>query len=114
MNRPHLSPSQRIGNCVHTSGQLAFDANGGLCGDISAQTAQVLANVATALSAHGLGLEHVGKTTVWLRHAEDFAAFNAAYAAAFGSHRPARSTVVAGLAVAAALVEIEAIASREQ
>ena len=38
------------------------------------------------------------KTTVYLRHIDDFAAMNAVYAEAFGDHRPARATVgVAGL-----------------
>ncbi|MES2259328.1 MAG: RidA family protein [Pseudomonadota bacterium] len=114
MNRPHLSPAQRIGDAIHTSGQLAFDADGELKGDIAGQTTQVLNNLAAVLAVHGLTLADIGKTTVWLRRAEDFAAFNAAYAAAFGEHRPARSTVVAALAVAEALVEIEAIARHER
>ena len=48
------------------------------------------------------------KTTVYLRHIDDFAAMNAVYAEVFGESRPARATVgVAGLPMGA-LVEIEA------
>ena len=37
------------------------------------------------------------KTTVFLTNMDDFAAMNEAYVAAFGDHRPARSTIgVAG------------------
>jgi 2-iminobutanoate/2-iminopropanoate deaminase len=52
----------------------------------------------------------VVKTTCFLAHIEDFAAFNAIYAERFGDARPARSAVgVAGLP-AGALVEVEVIA----
>jgi 2-iminobutanoate/2-iminopropanoate deaminase len=50
----------------------------------------------------------VVKTTVYLRHIDDFAAMNEVYAEVFGEHRPARATVgVSGLPLGA-LVEIDA------
>ena len=48
------------------------------------------------------------KTTVWLKHAEDFAEFNAAYAPS-SRNPPARSTAESRLMIDI-LVEIEAIA----
>lgn len=110
---PHLSTAVPAGPLVFCSGQLAFDAQGDIAGDVGAQTRLCLQNLASVLTSHGLALGDVVKTTVWLRHAEDFAAFNATYAQIFGAHRPARSTVVSGLALPAALVEIEAIAQRK-
>lgn len=110
---PHLSAAFPAGTFLFCSGQLAFDAQGGIAGDIGAQTQRCLQNLTSVLASHDLGLDDIVKTTVWLRHAEDFPAFNAAYAQVFGSHRPARSTVVSGLALPAALVEIEAIARRK-
>ena len=62
------------------------------------------------LAQAGATLSDVAKTTVWLTDMADFAAFNAAYAEAFGSHAPARFTVTSALAIPGALVEIEAIA----
>jgi 2-iminobutanoate/2-iminopropanoate deaminase len=109
MAAPHLSQSVRVGDVVYTSGQVAF-RDGKIEGDIAAQTRQVIANLEQVLSAHGLGLAAIVKTTVWLKHQADFAVFNDAYAAAFGEHRPARSTTVADLALPEALVEIEAVA----
>jgi len=54
----------------------------------------------------------VVKTTVFLRHMDDYDRMNGTYVAAFGDHRPARSAVaVAGLP-RGALVEIEAWAHR--
>ncbi|WP_175010662.1 RidA family protein [Burkholderia lata] len=110
MTQPHLSPSVRSGEIIFTSGQLAFDAEGHIEGDVVHQTRVILQRIASLLASSGLGLTDIGKTTVWLRRASDFEAFNAAYASVFGTHRPARSTVVCGLTVPEALVEIEAVA----
>lgn len=109
---PHLSLHATAGALVFISGQLAFQENGNIHGNIAEQTARTLANLERVLADSQLGLGDVVKTTVWLRNASDFTAFNAAYAQAFGDHRPARSTVVAELVIADALVEIEAIALR--
>lgn len=109
--RPHLSAALQAGNLLLMSGQLALGARGKLIGDtVEAQTQQCLANLETVLAAHGLGREHIVKTTVWLKRAVDFNAFNEAYGQFFGEHRPARSTTCAELILPAALVEIEAIA----
>lgn len=109
--RPHLSAARRAGHLLLLSGQLPLGDHGLLAGDtIKQQTHQCLANLDSVLAAHGLGREHVVKTTVWLKHAGDFASFNLAYAEFFGECRPARSTVCAELVLASALIEIEAIA----
>lgn len=115
MTTPHYSPTFRSDPFVFVSGQLALDASRSLQGDtVAEQTRHAVANLAAALATHGLGLEDIVKTTVWITRREDFAAFNEAYAAAFGSHRPARSTVVCDLAIPGALIEIEAIAKIRQ
>lgn len=77
---------------------------------IEDQTRQVLANLATVLSAQGLGLGDVVKTSVFLKNFADFARMNAVYAEAFGAHRPARTTVEVSRLPLEALVEIECIA----
>lgn len=47
-----------------------------------------------------------------LTRVEDFAAFNRVYAARFAEPYPARATVISGLAIPGALVEIDAVAVR--
>jgi len=111
MAAPHLSPYVVHGDLIYLSGQLAFDAHGAITGDIAAQTRRCLDNIAATLAKLGLTPGAVIKTTVWITSAEHFVAFNQAYADFFGDHRPARSTTIAGLALPAALVEIEAIAA---
>jgi 2-iminobutanoate/2-iminopropanoate deaminase len=77
-------------------------------GGVGAQAAQCVANLASLLAGHGLGLANVVKTTVFVTDIADYAEVNAAYSVAFAGHRPARSAIaVAGLPMGA-LVEIEA------
>jgi len=110
--RPHFSPYVVAGDLVFVSGQLGFDASGALVEGIEAQTKQALAHVERVLGEAGLRLGDVVKATCWITRAEDFPAFNQTYAAVFGDHKPARSTVVCGLAAPGAVVEIEVVAHR--
>jgi len=105
-----LSKAVRAGDFVFLSGQLGLDASGRLAEGIEAQTRHCLRNVVAVLGEAGLGIEHVVKATVWLTDVGDFAAFNRVYAETFGKAPPARSTVVSGLALPGAMVEIEVVA----
>ena len=106
-----LVPATRVGELIFCSGALGVDANFQLVeGGVAAQTKAAIANLQAVLAQAGATLSDVAKTTVWLTDMADFAAFNASYAEAFGSHAPARSTVTSALAIPGALVEIEAIA----
>lgn len=107
-----LTLFRRSGNLVHVSGQLGFVGPGRLVdGGIAEQTQQTIDNIRAILHKAGGDLGDVVKTTVWLADKADFPPFNAAYAAAFdGCELPARSTVVTGLLIEGALVEIEALA----
>jgi 2-iminobutanoate/2-iminopropanoate deaminase len=103
-----------VGNLVFVSGQAGRDpATGRLAGaDVAAQTEQVLRNIAAILEAAGSGMRHVIRCGVFLVDMREFAAMNEVYARAFGSHRPARTTVeVSGLPGDGLRVEIDAIAS---
>jgi 2-iminobutanoate/2-iminopropanoate deaminase len=97
---------------LFTAGQIALDpvSKQVVTGDITAQTEQVLKNLAAVLGAAGCSWRHVVKTTVFLQDMNDFPAMNDVYSRVLGDARPARSTVaVAGLP-RGVLVEIEAIA----
>lgn len=103
------------GSVVITSGQLPIDASTGAFapGGVAEQTRQSLENVRAVLAQAGLGMEHVIKTTVFLKDMNDFAAMNEVYASFFPSEPPARSAVEVARLPKDALVEIEAIAVRE-
>jgi len=80
-------------------------------GDIAVQTGRVLANLEAILRGAGATLAHVVKTTVFLADIRDFAAMNEVYAARFGAHRPARSTVQVAALPAGARIEIDLVAN---
>ncbi len=106
------SQAIRTASMIYTAGQIGLDP---VTGEISAttveeQTRQVLTNLRNVLEAAGSSLEHVVKTTVFLKDMADFPKMNTIYAEFFGENPPARSTVaVAGLPKGG-LVEIEAVA----
>lgn len=102
------------GATVYVSGQVPIDpATGKLVpGDVKAQTEQVFANLKSALSAAGLSLEHVVKSTVFLIDMGDFGAMNEVYAKHMPAPFPARSTVAVAALPLGARVEIEVIAAR--
>ena len=77
---------------------------------MEAQSRQVLQNLAAILKEAGATLQDAVKTTIFLADMGDFAAVNEIYAAAFGAHKPARSTVQVAKLPKGALVEIEVIA----
>lgn len=96
---------------VFTSGQIALTPEGVMLdGDIVIQTKQVLQNLQAVLEEAGSSMGGVIKTTIFLASMDDFAAVNEIYAEAFGSHKPARSTVAVKTLPKNALVEIDAIA----
>jgi 2-iminobutanoate/2-iminopropanoate deaminase len=110
------SQAVKLGNLLFCSGMLPIDPAQGkiVATDVEGQAQQVLTNIRALLTAQGLSLAHVVKSTVFLKDMADFPKVNPLYEAAFAGHKPARSTVaVAGLPLGA-LVEIEVIASAAQ
>ena len=75
----------------------------------SAQAEQAIKNLGEILKAAGSDFSKVVKTTCFLAHISDFAAFNAIYEKYFVS-KPARSCFEVAALPKGALVEIEAIA----
>jgi 2-iminobutanoate/2-iminopropanoate deaminase len=106
------SPGVVVGNLVFVSGQAGREpGTGRLAPDVEGQTEQVLKNIATILEAAGSGLPHVVRCGVFLVDMKEFPKMNQVYARAFGTHRPARTTVeVSGLPGEGLLVEIDAVA----
>ncbi|MBW6488204.1 RidA family protein [Sulfurimonas sp.] len=96
---------------VFTSGQIALTPEGVMLdSDVVVQTKQVLKNLQAVLEEAGSSMGSVVKTTIFLASMDDFVTVNEIYATAFGSHKPARSTVAVKTLPKNALVEIDAIA----
>ena len=117
---PSMSPSSHAVEAdgfVFLTGQFPRDLDdpkAPLPEGITAQTTRTIANLARALRALGMGLEHLVSVRVYLTAFErDYAAMNLAYAAALPpGGRPVRTCVGVTALVRGALIEIEAVARR--
>ena len=98
---------------LYLSGQIALDPKTGefVGTEIRQQTERVMENVKAIVEAGGSSLNHVVKTTVYLKDMNDFAAMNEIYGKYFALSPPARSTVQAARLPKDALVEIDVIAA---
>jgi 2-iminobutanoate/2-iminopropanoate deaminase len=98
---------------LFTAGQVALDPAKGelVSGGIAEQTTRVLENLRAILTEAGADFSQVVKTTVFLVDMADFTSMNEVYGRAFGTHRPARSTVAVAALPRGAKVEIEVIAA---
>ena len=109
------SSAVRAGDFLFISGQGPVDAATGEMqseATVQEQTRLVLQHVRTILQGCGADLQDVVKCSVFLRDAQDFGAMNEVYAEVFGVHKPARTTVAAGMVAAGMKVEIDCIAYR--
>ena len=106
------SQAIRAQGLVFTSGQIPLDPVTGqiVPGDVSAQTDQVLKNLAAVLHSAGSSLDKVLRCSVFLQNMGDFAAMNEVYGRYFKQAPPARSTVEAARLPKDVLVEIDVIA----
>jgi len=106
------SQAIRAQGLIFTSGQIALDPATAqiIAGDVSAQTDQVLKNLAAILQASGSSLEKVLRCTVFLKNMGDFAAMNEVYGRYFKQEPPARSTVEVARLPKDVLIEIDVIA----
>ena len=102
----------KVGNLLFCSGQIPLDpaTKAIVPGGIREQTEQVIANMTHVLDSQELSLRNVIKTTIFMTDLTDFSVVNGIYAQAFGTHKPARSTVQVAALPLGALIEIEVIA----
>jgi enamine deaminase RidA (YjgF/YER057c/UK114 family) len=114
---PYAYASVSPGGTVYAAGACPLDGDGEVVapGDVSAQTAQVMANLELALRAAGCALGDVLKTTVYVASSDrsDLVAAWQVVRAAFGEHdAPSTLLGVAVLGYPDQLVEVEAVAVR--
>lgn len=99
------------GGFLFVSGQASVDFKTSrfVLGTIEEETQRTLDNIQSILTAAGISLDDVVKTTVHLKDIAEFDRFNAVYATYFTGVRPARTTVQSVLAEGIR-VEIDCIA----
>jgi len=107
------SQAIKANGMVYCSGQIPLDPKKMVIvgKDVKEQTAQVLKNLTEVLKAAGTDVDHVVKTTVFLKDMNDFGDMNKVYGETFKSKQPpARAAVEVARLPKDVLVEIECIA----
>ncbi|WP_246333700.1 RidA family protein [Thermoactinomyces mirandus] len=108
------SQAIEMGELVFISGQIPLTPGGELVdGGIEKQTHQVMKNVQGILHAAGSDLNHVVKTTIFLKDFDHFQQVNEIYGQYFSEHQPARSCVEVSRLPKEVLIEIEVIARKK-
>lgn len=109
-----ISAAVVAGDMVYLSGCVALDARSGevVGTTVGMQVREVFGQMEETLRRVGADLTDVVRCVCYLTDAAGMAALNDAFREVFGADPPARTTVVAGLAVPGLLVEIEATAYR--
>ncbi len=106
--------SQAVENngIIFVSGQLPIDPKTGQMvePDIKKQTKQALENIKNILQAAGYSLQDVVKCTVYMKDLNHFADMNQVYAQFFNQNPPARAAFQVARLPKDSLIEIEAIA----
>lgn len=108
----HYSQAVRAGDLVWTAGTVGLDPETGKVGSdvFEDQVHAAIGHVKDVLEAAGSGLDHVVKTTCWVKRQEDFLKLDPIYKQYFAAPPPARATLVCDLVFDELLFEIEAVA----
>jgi 2-iminobutanoate/2-iminopropanoate deaminase len=101
------------GQWLSLAGQVGTETDGSIPEDAAAQAELAWTNVARALAAAGMGMEHLVKTTLYVVDRADLPALREVRLRHLGPHRPASTLVlVSGLVDARLTFEVEALAFR--
>ena len=86
------SQAIEVNGMVYTSGVIPVNpATGEIPEGSAAQAKQVMENMSNLLAAAGTDMDHVVKTTVFIKEMNDFGAINEVYATYFTKDFPRRS-----------------------
>ena len=109
----HYAHAVRASNLLFVSGLLGVrpEESGDRQLDAGAQTAAVLRRLDRILAAAGLDARHVARLGVYVTDVGHWPVVNAACAAHFGPHRPARTILTCPGLHYGSLVEIDAVAA---
>lgn len=106
------SQAIKVGNMLFISGQIAIQKSTGemITGNITDETAQVMANLNDILKSAGMDFSHVVKSTIFLKDMNNFPKVNEVYGQHFKNQPPARETVEVSRLPKDVNVEISCIA----
>ena len=105
------SQAVSVDGWVFLSGQIPIDPATAkiVSEDIARQTEQVMNNIKAVVEKVGGTMQHIVKTTIYLKDMDDFAKVNEIYKRYFPSEPPARATVQVSRLPKDVGIEIDAI-----
>jgi reactive intermediate/imine deaminase len=106
----HYSQAVKAGGLVFVSGILPASSEVAPDAGFAEQCASVFAQCEKVLRAAGCGFQDVVQCTAYIADVAHWPAFNAAYAAVFGAHKPARAVVPVPALHHGFLVEVQLVA----
>ena len=95
---------------VYISGQVGIAADGTVPNDAETQAKLAWRNLEAQLRAAGMGTENLVKVTTIVPNEADIPAVRSGRTAVLGTHKPASTLIVAGLANPTWKIEVEGIA----
>lgn len=118
-NAPAAIGSYSVGTeyqgILYLSGQLPIEPIVGeiKVNDIKRQTKQSMENIKAILESNNSNINHIIKTTVFLKDIQDFSSFDKIYKEYFTSNYPSRSAFEVANLPKNSLIEIEVIAAKK-
>lgn len=108
------SHSISYGDLIFISGQIGIDPKSNTMREgIQEQTLQIFENLKVILQDNNSDLDHIAKTTIFIRDMHQFEVVNKIYGSYFKNHFPARSTIEVVSLPKNAAIEIEFIAVKK-
>lgn len=105
------SQAIEVNGMVYTSGIIpVVPETGEIPEGSAAQARQAMTNLSNLLQAAGTSMDHVVKTTVFIKEMNDFGVINEVYQTFFSSDYPSRSCVEVARLPKDVMLEIEAVA----
>ena len=109
------SQAIEVNGMIYTSGIIpVVPATGEIPEGSQAQARQVLTNLSALLQEAGSSMDQVVKTTVFIKEMNDFGAINEVYGEFFSGDFPSRSCVEVARLPKDVMIEMEAIAIKNQ
>nr|WP_315221272.1 Rid family detoxifying hydrolase [uncultured Flavobacterium sp.] len=109
------SHSTSYSDLIFISGQIGIDPKSNTMKEgIQEQTLQIFENLKVILQDNHSDLDHIAKTTIFIRDMKQFEAINKIYSSYFNNHFPARSTIEVVSLPKNAAIEIECIAVKKE
>ncbi|MFA7435231.1 MAG: RidA family protein [Bacilli bacterium] len=105
-----------VNNTLYVSGQIPFDPNTNslASNDIEGQTLQCLKNILGIVQEAGMEKENIIRCGVFMTDLSDFSKMNKVYETFFENHKPVRAAVEVRRLPKDVLIEIDAIAIKDE